>query len=95
MKRRIARCSNQRQGAYRAQKQDLQHGLCGLVCKALTPVEKAHTDDWSHRVDNISTEDAHLLQLLSKAGAVFHVRTNQPQALMVSLIFRSPSSTAH
>lgn len=28
------------------------------------------------------TEDAHLVQLLKKAGAVFHVRTNQPQSLM-------------
>ncbi|CAI7572400.1 unnamed protein product [Penicillium manginii] len=33
-------------------------------------------------VDRVTTKDAHLLQLLSKAGAVFHVRTNQPQALM-------------
>lgn len=27
-------------------------------------------------------EDAHLVQLLKKAGAVFHLRTNQPQSLM-------------
>ncbi|OJJ46392.1 hypothetical protein ASPZODRAFT_132487 [Penicilliopsis zonata CBS 506.65] len=33
-------------------------------------------------VDQIATEDALLLQLLEKAGAVFHVRTNQPQSLM-------------
>ncbi|KAJ5929614.1 hypothetical protein N7454_006564 [Penicillium verhagenii] len=33
-------------------------------------------------VDEVATEDAHLLQLLANAGAVFHVRTNQPQALM-------------
>ncbi|KAJ5156795.1 hypothetical protein N7492_009598 [Penicillium capsulatum] len=33
-------------------------------------------------IDNVTTEDALLLQLLAKAGAVFHVRTNQPQALM-------------
>ncbi|KAJ5090528.1 hypothetical protein N7532_009212 [Penicillium argentinense] len=33
-------------------------------------------------VDRVMDEDAHLLQLLWKAGAVFHVRTNQPQALM-------------
>ncbi|CAG7931838.1 unnamed protein product [Penicillium olsonii] len=32
--------------------------------------------------DKVYTEDAFLLQLLSKAGAVFHVRTNQPQSLM-------------
>ncbi|PYH47216.1 amidase [Aspergillus saccharolyticus JOP 1030-1] len=33
-------------------------------------------------VDDIATEDALLLQCLQKAGAVFHVRTNQPQSLM-------------
>ncbi|BCS30399.1 uncharacterized protein APUU_80702S [Aspergillus puulaauensis] len=33
-------------------------------------------------VDDIAMEDALLLQCLEKAGAVFHVRTNQPQSLM-------------
>ncbi|KAL4869380.1 hypothetical protein BDV12DRAFT_196430 [Aspergillus spectabilis] len=33
-------------------------------------------------VDDIATEDALLLQCLEKAGAIFHVRTNQPQSLM-------------
>ncbi|EKV15948.1 Glutamyl-tRNA(Gln) amidotransferase subunit A, putative [Penicillium digitatum] len=33
-------------------------------------------------VDEVATEDAFLLQLLSKAGAIFHVRTNEPQSLM-------------
>ncbi|KAJ5571881.1 hypothetical protein N7535_005541 [Penicillium sp. DV-2018c] len=33
-------------------------------------------------VDRVTAEDALLLQLLSKAGAIFHVRTNQPQSLM-------------
>ncbi|KAE8148409.1 amidase [Aspergillus avenaceus] len=33
-------------------------------------------------VDHIASEDALILQILSKAGAVFHVRTNQPQSLM-------------
>ncbi|KAJ5890792.1 amidase [Penicillium subrubescens] len=33
-------------------------------------------------IDNIAPEDAHLLRLLENAGAVFHVRTNQPQSLM-------------
>ncbi|KAJ5791464.1 uncharacterized protein N7518_008475 [Penicillium psychrosexuale] len=33
-------------------------------------------------VDKVTTEDALLLQLLSKAGAIFHVRTNEPQSLM-------------
>ncbi|KUI61470.1 hypothetical protein VP1G_08646 [Cytospora mali] len=30
----------------------------------------------------LPTEDAHLVTLLKKSGAVFHVRTNQPQSLM-------------
>ncbi|THC99202.1 hypothetical protein EYZ11_001290 [Aspergillus tanneri] len=33
-------------------------------------------------VDNIAQQDALILQYLEKAGAVFHVRTNQPQSLM-------------
>ncbi|RAH71982.1 amidase [Aspergillus aculeatinus CBS 121060] len=33
-------------------------------------------------VNDIATEDALLLQCLEKAGAIFHVRTNQPQSLM-------------
>ncbi|KAJ5273541.1 hypothetical protein N7478_008666 [Penicillium angulare] len=33
-------------------------------------------------VDKVATEDAHLVKLLANAGAVFHVRTNQPQSLM-------------
>ncbi|KAH8430289.1 uncharacterized protein LDX57_007957 [Aspergillus melleus] len=33
-------------------------------------------------VDHIAAQDALLLQSLEKAGAVFHVRTNQPQSLM-------------
>ncbi|OJZ84226.1 hypothetical protein ASPFODRAFT_673098 [Aspergillus luchuensis CBS 106.47] len=33
-------------------------------------------------VDDIATEDALIIQCLEKAGAVFHVRTNQPQSLM-------------
>ncbi|KAJ9197293.1 fatty-acid amide hydrolase [Paecilomyces variotii] len=33
-------------------------------------------------IKNIAPEDALLVQLLKNAGAVFHVRTNQPQSLM-------------
>ncbi|GKZ44298.1 hypothetical protein AbraIFM66951_006187 [Aspergillus brasiliensis] len=33
-------------------------------------------------VDDVATQDALILQCLEKAGAVFHVRTNQPQSLM-------------
>jgi Asp-tRNA(Asn)/Glu-tRNA(Gln) amidotransferase A subunit family amidase len=49
--------------------------------------------DKYNRVDKVYTEDALLLQLLSKAGAVFHVRTNQPQSLMVRIFqIHSPSN---
>lgn len=33
-------------------------------------------------VDNVVPEDSHLVQLAKKAGAVFHLRTNEPQTLM-------------
>lgn len=32
--------------------------------------------------DEIAKEDAHVLQVLQRAGAVFHARTTQPQSLM-------------
>ncbi|PYH97438.1 amidase [Aspergillus ellipticus CBS 707.79] len=47
-------------------------GIKGLACNAGYVA-------WVH---DIATEDALLLQCLEKAGAVFHVRTNQPQSLM-------------
>ncbi|PYI12048.1 amidase [Aspergillus sclerotiicarbonarius CBS 121057] len=47
-------------------------GIKGLTCNA----------GYVAWVDDISTEDALLLKCLEKAGAVFHVRTNQPQSLM-------------
>ena len=33
-------------------------------------------------VDKVAEEDAHILQILWKAGAVFHCRTTQPQSMM-------------
>jgi Asp-tRNA(Asn)/Glu-tRNA(Gln) amidotransferase A subunit family amidase len=33
-------------------------------------------------VGNTSAEDAHILQILWNAGAVFYVRTTEPQTLM-------------
>ena len=33
-------------------------------------------------VGRTSPEDAHIVQILETAGAVFHVRTTQPQSLM-------------
>jgi amidase len=32
--------------------------------------------------DKVATEDAHVLQILWRVGAVFHARTTQPQTLM-------------
>lgn len=47
---------------------------------------KGHTCNASYLAwsDNVAEEDALIVRLLRKAGAVFHVRTNQPQSLMVS-----------
>lgn len=50
-------------------------GLKGRVCNA----------SYAAWADNIPEEDALLIRLLANAGAVFHVRTNTPQSLMVSL----------
>ncbi|KAF7550000.1 hypothetical protein G7046_g8158 [Stylonectria norvegica] len=33
-------------------------------------------------IDNVPSEDAHIVRLLRAAGAVFHVRTNEPQTVM-------------
>lgn len=52
-------------------------GIRGLTCNA----------SYAALVDNVATEDALLLRLLANAGAVFHVRTNTPQSLMVRLPF--------
>lgn len=38
----------------------------------------------------VPAEDAHVIRLLKQAGAVIHVRTNQPQSLMVCT-FSDPS----
>lgn len=32
--------------------------------------------------DRVAEDDAHILKILSKAGAIFYVRTTQPQALV-------------
>lgn len=34
-------------------------------------------------ISHVSDEDALIVKLLKDAGAVLHVRTNQPQSLMV------------
>lgn len=50
-------------------------GLKGRVCNA----------SYAALTDNVPEEDALLVRLLANAGAVFHVRTNTPQSLMVSI----------
>lgn len=35
------------------------------------------------QVDKIAPEDSHLVRLAKNAGAVFHLRTNEPMTLMV------------
>lgn len=47
-------------------------GFKGRICHA----------GWAAWTDNIPKEDALLLQILYKAGAVFYVRTPQPQSIM-------------
>lgn len=60
---------------------DQEHiGIKGRICNA----------GFVCNMGCIPDEDAHVVQLLKKAGAVIHVRTNQPQAIMV----RSPEPNA-
>ncbi|KAM4060450.1 amidase [Hirsutella rhossiliensis] len=47
-------------------------GMKGRICNA----------GFVCNTDSIPEEDAHIVQLLKKAGAVLHVRTNQPQSIM-------------
>ncbi|OJJ33190.1 hypothetical protein ASPWEDRAFT_115060 [Aspergillus wentii DTO 134E9] len=47
-------------------------GMKGLTCNA----------GYVAWVDDIAPEDSLLLKYLAEAGAIFHVRTNQPQSLM-------------
>jgi amidase len=35
-------------------------------------------------IDQVSSQDALLIRILREAGALFHVRTNEPQTVMVS-----------
>ncbi|KAJ5810410.1 uncharacterized protein N7503_002628 [Penicillium pulvis] len=58
------------------------HGVPISVKEHIGMKDKTCNTGYVAWVDQVATEDAHLLQLLAKAGAVFHVRTNQPQALM-------------
>lgn len=46
-------------------------------------------------VDNVTAEDALIIRLLREAGAVFHVRTNEPQTIMVSIRYPCWSLQIH
>ncbi|CAG8272621.1 unnamed protein product [Penicillium salamii] len=58
------------------------HGVPISVKEHLSMKNRTCNTGYVAWTDKVYTEDALLLQLLSKAGAVFHVRTNQPQSLM-------------
>jgi amidase len=38
------------------------------------------------KIHNVAAEDAFLVKQLRKAGAIIHVRTNEPQSMMVPLL---------
>lgn len=60
------------------------HGV-PISVKALIPFKgrvcNAGFVSW---MDFVSPDDAYIVQLLHNAGAIMHVRTNEPQSLMVS-----------
>ncbi|KAF7718109.1 Uncharacterized protein PECH_002446 [Penicillium ucsense] len=58
------------------------HGVPVSVKEHVGMKKKTCNTGFVSWIDNIATEDAHLLRLLKNAGAIFHVRTNQPQSLM-------------
>ena len=37
------------------------------------------------QIDKIAPKDSHLVRLAKNAGALFHMRTNEPQTLMVRI----------
>lgn len=43
------------------------------------------------QVNKVAPEDSHLVCLAKNAGAVFHLRTNEPQTLMVRCLSMKPS----
>ena len=44
------------------------------------------------QIDKVAPEDSHLVRLAKNAGAVFHMRTNEPMTLMVSTFAFNPPS---
>jgi Asp-tRNA(Asn)/Glu-tRNA(Gln) amidotransferase A subunit family amidase len=58
------------------------HGLPISVKEHIGFKGLRYTTGYVGHWDNIAKEDAHILQVLSKAGAVFHCRTTIPQTMM-------------
>jgi Asp-tRNA(Asn)/Glu-tRNA(Gln) amidotransferase A subunit family amidase len=58
------------------------HGLPVSVKEHLGIKGLRYTTGYVSHWDNIAKEDAHILQILSMAGAVFHCRTTVPQLMM-------------
>ncbi|UJR17425.1 hypothetical protein I4U23_004320 [Adineta vaga] len=58
------------------------HGL-PISVKDMIPMHGRRNDSgWMKWIDQIAEDDAHILKILHAAGAIFYVRTNQPQTLM-------------
>lgn len=58
------------------------HGLPISVKEHLGFTGLRYTTGYVSHWENIAQEDAHILQILSNAGAVFHCRTTVPQLMM-------------
>lgn len=58
------------------------HGLPISLKEQIGYAGKITNGGWVAWLDNIPTEDATTIKTLKKLGAVFYVRTNQPQSLM-------------
>lgn len=58
------------------------HGIPISVKEHIGMKDLDHNAGFVAWVGRTSPEDAHILQILEAAGAVFHVRTTQPQLLM-------------
>lgn len=59
--------------------------IAGKICNA----------SFVAKISNVAKEDAYIVKLLKNAGAIIHLRTNQPQSLMVSLTHISDIFTTY
>ncbi|KAK5046461.1 hypothetical protein LTR84_008264 [Exophiala bonariae] len=58
------------------------HGVPVSVKEMVSFKGRTHNAAVVEWVDHIAADDAHIVKILRDAGAVFHVRTNQPQTVM-------------